>query len=140
MRDRPPGAERKQGLDVFDRDDQQCGSRARAPPFVHDFQRSGQLFQAVESEPSKVLRVLMKWMTKWRHQVEVAARCQHAHDFAHDLRGIADMLKDRVAFHTLKCVGGKGKLVCVRGGVDSGYREQIDVHATLDYPAGASDV
>jgi len=50
------------------------------------------------------------------------------------------VLEDRIALHALKCVGRKRKLLRVGGGVDPGYRQQIDVHVNLDHAAGAADV
>ena len=44
----------------------------------------------------------MEGMTKWRHQVHVAAGRHDAPDFTHDLRRVAHVLQYRVAFHALK--------------------------------------
>src|SRR5216684_3449880 len=104
MRYGTPCSKRKQQLHVFNDNNEQRRGRACAPSFGNHLHWASQFLQAIESEPSKVFRIFVKWVTERYHEMNVASRRQYATDFAHDSCGITNVFEHRIALHTLKNV------------------------------------
>src|ERR1051326_4699518 len=77
-------------------------------------------------------------MAKRRHQVDVASRSGNADDLADDLIGVADMLQNGIALDALKSVVRERQLPGIRGHIDAGDRQKIEVDVAGHGAAGAA--